>query len=174
MPSPTYMFIAKATVGTGGAAYIEFAGIPNTYTDLKMVWSARSTADTGDQYLRFNGDSSSIYSMKLLRAYDSNATGSEGNSSQSSDTRAGYNPKSSYTASFFGNGELYIPNYTSSNNKSYSIDSCAGNSATNAYLIQVHAGLWASSSAITSIRITPETGNYAEYSTAYLYGIKNS
>lgn len=174
MPSPTYMLIAKTTVGTGGAAYIEFAGIPNTYTDLKMIWSARHTADLADQYLRFNGDSSSVYSMKLVRALDGNTVGSEGNTGQSSDTRAGYNQKSSYTGSMFSNCELYIPSYAGSNNKSYSIDSCAGNNSSAAYLLQLHSGLWASSSAITSIRITPETGNYAEHSTAFLYGIKNS
>ena len=170
----TYEPIATTTVDSGGTAYIEFTSIPSNFTDLKMIWSARSVDDIVNQYLRFNGNSSSVYSMKLVKAYDSNTVASEGSTNQSSDTPAGYNPKSSYTANFFGNSELYIPNYSGSNNKSYSIESCAGNSSTAAYHTQFHAGLWADAAAITSIRITPETGNYAQYSTATLYGIKKA
>jgi len=169
----TYEAIATVTVGSGGAANVEFTSIPGTYTDLLVKWSARSVADTADQSLTFNG-STSGYSMKLARALDGNITGSEGNSGQSSDTRAGYNPKSSYTANTFGNGELYIPNYAGSSNKSLMIDSVAENNSSAAYLMQIHAGLWANSAAITSMKFTPATGNYAQYSIFYLYGIKNS
>ena len=39
----TYIQIGSTvTVGAGGAANITFSSIPSTYTDLKLVWSARS------------------------------------------------------------------------------------------------------------------------------------
>jgi hypothetical protein len=36
------------------------------------------------------------------------------------------------------------------------------------------ASIWNSSSAITSIKLFPSSGNIVQYSTATLYGIKNS
>jgi hypothetical protein len=39
-----YNLIATTTVGSGGAASIDFTGIPQTYTDLFLVSSLRSNA----------------------------------------------------------------------------------------------------------------------------------
>ena len=79
--------------------------------------------------------------------------------------------------SVWGVSTIYIPNYTSSNAKSMSADSAReANQATDNYLV-LDAGLWnpASNVAITSIKISPRVGpNFVQYSTAYLYGIKNS
>jgi hypothetical protein len=85
-----------------------------------------------------------------------------------------YIPSASATASTFNNISIYIPNYASSNNKSFSIDNAQENNTTGATL-QLMAGLWSDSSAITSIRLTEQYGsNLSEYSTAYLYGISSS
>jgi hypothetical protein len=81
---------------------------------------------------------------------------------------------SSATASTFSNGELYIPNYAGSNNKSSSADGVNENNDTSA-LSALTANLWSNTAAITSIKLTPATaGNFVQYSTAVLYGIKNS
>jgi len=79
--------------------------------------------------------------------------------------------ESGYTASTFASGEMYIPNYAGSNSKSFSADSVQETNASLAYSYLM-AGLWSNSSAITSIALTPFTGNFAQYSTATLYGIK--
>ena len=76
------------------------------------------------------------------------------------------------TASTFGNAEIYIPNYASSNNKSVSADFVSETNAADA-IFGLTAGLWANTSAITSIKLTPAAA-FAQYSTATLYGIKNS
>ena len=60
------------------------------------------------------------------------------------------------------------------NNKSVSIDSVTESNDTSYGYQALVAGLWSNSAAITNITLTPETGNYAQYSTATLYGIKNS
>ena len=39
----TYTLISSVTVGSGGAASIEFTSIPSTYTDLVLKLSARSS-----------------------------------------------------------------------------------------------------------------------------------
>jgi hypothetical protein len=84
--------------------------------------------------------------------------------------------QSSYTASTFGNGEMYISNYTSSNAKCVSIDGVTENNSTGSFAT-LTVGRWnpVTQAAITSIRLEIDGGgNFVQYSTAYLYGIKNS
>ena len=77
------------------------------------------------------------------------------------------------TASTFGNLQIYIPNYAGSNQKSYSIDSVGENNATDAYQV-LSAGKYNQTTAITQVSLRIASSNLAQYSTAYLYGIKNS
>ena len=44
----TYTALASVTVGSGGAANIEFTSIPGTYTDLVMLVSLRDYDSCGD------------------------------------------------------------------------------------------------------------------------------
>ena len=61
----TYQKIASVTVGSGGAASIDFTSIPSTYTDLALYHSLRS--DNSEDYygLQFNSSSSSFSSRRL-------------------------------------------------------------------------------------------------------------
>lgn len=162
----TYTLISSVTVGSGGAANIQFTSIPQTYTDLLVKTSLRNVNDTADCYLRFNGATTNFSDRWIY------GTGSGALSTSTSNIDFLSN-RSSFTASTFGNSEFYIPNYTSSNNKSVSVDSVAENNATTAYT-QLSAGLWSNTAAITSIQILASSGNLAQYSTAYLYGISNA
>jgi hypothetical protein len=169
----TYTLIASSTVGSGGAAYIDLTSIPSTYTDLYVLASIRSNRSGAESNLtvKFN-NSGANYSRRELYG-----TGSSAGSSSASGASAFeyiYIPAASATASTFNNIGIYIPNYAGSNNKSFSIDNAQENNTTAAYL-QLEAGLWSDSSAITSIKLTEQYGsNLSEYSTAYLYGISNS
>jgi hypothetical protein len=42
----TFTLIASSTVGSGGAASIDFTSISSTYTDLVVKLSLRNTEDT--------------------------------------------------------------------------------------------------------------------------------
>ena len=173
---PTFKLIASSAVGAGGASSITFSSIPQTYTDLVLSLSLRHDSTAGDIRIRFNGSSSSIYSR--INLYNSNGSaGSNSGSSQDAFYTSGTSDPSSYTASTFSNCQFYIPNYTSSNNKSLSKDAVTENNGTNIRL-ELSAGLWASSSAITSITVEANDGgtaaNFVQYSTAYLYGISNA
>ena len=171
----TYTLINKTTVGSGGAASVTFSSIPQTFTDIKVVYSARLTgAYTAQQYglnLSFNG-STSNFTNRYLYASAGTSTASA-TSTNNLDTV----PGASATANTFNNAEVYIPNYTSTTNaKSFSFDNGAeNNSATNNWL-ELLAGLWnpGTQAAITSITLTAQASNLAEYSSFYLYGIKNS
>lgn len=176
MPSNTFTLIASSTVGAGGASSIDFTSIPSTYTDLVLKVSVRNSYSGGgaaNNLLRFNG-SSSGYSDRYITGNGA-AASSAGNTGGTTYIYIGAIENNSWTSNTFGNLEIYIPNYASSNNKSMSWDSVTENNATTAYA-QFGAGLWSNSAAINQITFYPEsgTGNYVQYSTAYLYGVKNA
>ncbi len=165
----TYVKIASVTVGAGGAATISFTSISAGYTDLILKVSGRTNfASTVEgSSITFNG--SNTYATRYLQGDGGSAT----SGTQTILNALLFNAATA-TASTFGNSEMYIPNYQSSANKSVSGDGVSENNATQAY-----AGLFAASatltSAITSITITPNAGgSFIQYSTATLYGIKNS
>lgn len=161
----TKELIQTITVGSGGAASIEFTSIPQNATDLLLVLSERHSVD-GNTRLTFNG-SSAGYTMKRLSGTGSSANSNEYNSGSFIYMEGQDN---SYTASIFGNACIYILNYTASTNKSISWDSVTENNSTTADQ-QIIAGLWANSAAITQITLGLPSGVFTQYSTASLYKI---
>jgi hypothetical protein len=162
----TYTLISSVTVGSGGAANIEFTSIPATYTDLVLKVSPRISSTNSTVYVDYN---SSTSNQSWNRLY--NSSGSVGGDTSSRQLITAVT--SDFTASTFGSTEIYIPNYASSNNKSSSVDTVQeNNSSTN--LQALIANLWSNSAAITAIRIVASSGTFVQYSTAYLYGISNA
>jgi hypothetical protein len=168
----TFTLIASSTVGSGGAASIDFTSIPSTYTDLCIKASLRE--GTAGDYVRlgldFNGTAASV-TGKMLSGNGATAA----SSAITVYSTVGYAvDRYSATANTFSNVDIYIPNYTSSNYKSSSIDAVEENNATGA-LMSLSAGLWSNTAAITSLSLIPDyRTNLVEYSTAYLYGVKNA
>jgi hypothetical protein len=165
----TFELIASSTVGSGGAASISFSSIPSTYTDLCLKVSARADTSTVAMIATFNG-STSGYSNKRLYGTGSSVAS---DSYLTTGIICVLCNDSTYTANTFANGEMYIPNYAGSTYKSASLDGVSENNATTAYAM-LTAGLWSNTAAITSITLTPTSGNVVQYSTAYLYGVKNA
>jgi hypothetical protein len=164
----TMTLIASSTVGSGGAASFNFTTIPQTYTDLNLVLSARFDSAVNYFTIAINGSSSS-YSMKEIFG-SGTGTASDGYTTPS---YLGFANRSNYTANTFGSASIYIPNYAGSTNKSISADTVMENNAS-AALAGFAAALFSVTSAITSITLTPDSGNFVQYSTAYLYGVKNA
>ena len=168
---PTYTQIGSAVVvGSGGAASMDFTSIPATYTDLVLVTSIRQSNASAFSTTQLTINSStSTFTNRILEADTSSGAGS----STSPARYVGYLNASTSTASTFASASIYFPNYAGSTNKSYSIDYASENNATASWLGFV-AGLWSTTSAITAISLVPSTGNFAQYSTAYLYGVSNA
>ena len=168
MANETYTLIQKTTL-TAAASSITLSSIPQTFTDLVVKVSARTTyaSPYGEGiYLSFNGLNTNMTRRRLYGL----ATGS-GGSDNAANSYAAYTSAASQTADTFGSSELYIPNYTSSNFKSSSLDAVAENNASTAAML-LNANLWSASAAITSITLTPETGsNFVQYTTVSLYGV---
>lgn len=170
----TYSLITSITVGSGGASTVDFTSIPQTYTDLMLVMSMRTDRSSVSDYAAVSFNSSTS-SFSLLTATGSGTAVSAASYTSSPDSRiVGQVVGNTSTASIFSSGYLYIPNYASSNNKSYSWDATRENNTAGAEL-SFGAGLWSNTAAITSIAITSWGGaTFLQYSSASLYGIKNS
>ena len=171
MATPNYVLLERYTVGAAGTAAVTFNNIPQTgYTDLKVVVSARDNKASAGNWLglKFNG-STSGYSSKWL---EGNGSGTPG--SFAGPTTYGYvgvSNSSTATGNTFASMDLYIPNYTSSNYKSYSAETVYENNAT-AATMEMGAGLWSNSAAITSITFTPDSSSsLVQYSTFSIYAL---
>jgi hypothetical protein len=167
----TFELIGSSTVGSGGAASIDFSSITSTYTDLCLKVSLRSnrTSDTTDNLIiSYNGLTTNLSFRKL------EGNGSAASSGSGSTGYIGTESASTSTANTFSNSEIYIPNYAGSNYKSASSDSVDENN--NAYAItNLVASLWSNTAAINQVTLKPQVGTlFLQYSTAYLYGVKNA
>ena len=164
IPIQTYTLSATASSVT-------FSNIPQNYTDLKLELSMRSTGNLGggNTYfdiltVSFNGSTT----ISQQQVYGNGASTFAGTGA----TLQIHHPGSGATASTFGNASMYIPNYTSVISKYVSIDLVTENNATNA-LDMLVAGLWSTSSPLTSIGLTSYSGSFDIGSTFTLYGISN-
>lgn len=161
----TFTKIASVSVGSGGASSIDFTSIPSTYTDLCLLLSARSSRPATNDTLTLQLNSTNITGRRLY---------GDGSSAASDTVPQILPPGTTATSNTFGNTSFYITNYASTSQyKSVSIDDTMENNATASYMDMI-AGLYSSNSAVTSITLDLDNGAFLQYSTATLYGIKNS
>jgi hypothetical protein len=170
----TMNLIAKQTVGAGGASSVTFSNIPDAskgYTDLKVVISVRTTNTLYGETIRIKPNGLSTNgSAIILRGYGSGTSSYTYSSVLATNNSLG----NGATANTFASIEVYCPNYTSSNYKSFSADSVSENNDTNGRQ-ELTASLWSSTAAITSLVFDNDASyGFTEYSTFYLYGISNS
>ena len=160
--------IETKVLGTA-AASIEFTSIPQTFTDLVLFYSFRDTGTNGlervhQTAISLNTSTSSFSSRALA------GDGSTAFSFSVTPRFSGWHPDAASTSNTFGNTMLYLPNYTGSTNKSYSIDQVAENNSSKTYA-SIVAGLWSNTAAITGITLTTLGTNLDVGSTASLYGV---
>lgn len=160
--------IATTTVGAGGAATVTFSSIPQTYTDLQIVYSLRSTKAANVDNIQLNinaqGISTNVSTLYFLGDGASTAT-----SAADFVAAGGAINGANTTANTFTNGQISIPNYAGTAVKHMVVDCGLENNATYG-LCLLMSTLWNQTAAINSITLDPESGNFVEYSTASLYG----
>jgi hypothetical protein len=163
--------IESKTLGTAQAA-IEFTSIPQDGTDLMILYSTRSAVDnpfitwTGFN-VRANGIDSG-YSGRMLEGNGASSYSQTNGTTTQWEYAA--SPDSATTANTFSNGFIYIPNYSGSTVKSYSMDRVTENNATQAAQL-IYAGLLSNTAPITSLTFTGGEGNFAAGSIISLYKI---
>jgi hypothetical protein len=158
--------IESKTLGSAQAS-IEFTSIPQTFTDLVLLVSARSTADnaSGGSTIQLRPNSATAnQTMRRLIGTGSSVVSTTDTSIFLQMAHSGQ------TSNTFGNTLTYIPNYTGSANKSFSVDSVQENNATDSLQV-ISAGLWSDTAAITSILLVPNGGNFIAGTIVSLYGV---
>lgn len=180
MPS-TYEPIATQTLGSA-ASSITFSSIPNTYTDLVLVASIRTTVNTYNNMnfptLRFNGNSSAVYSVtEMYTRNDSSSwrTVSGGNSSPNqNELNLGGAATTNFGSNIFSNYVVNFMNYSNTTtNKTFISRGGTGGDLTNMDGTRLNVGLYRSTSAISSFTWTPtNSANFTVGCTFTLYGIK--
>jgi hypothetical protein len=158
---PTRYPIATTTLTSAVASYT-FSSIPSTYTDLVLVATIKGSTNDDTVLIQFNSDTGTNYSNSFIYG-TSSATGSQRQSGQTA-MRIG----SGNTNTNFDGYIANIHNY--SNSVAYKTVGSRENASSN--LATATAGLWRSSSVITSILIKRGSGNIEAGSTLTLYGIQ--
>jgi hypothetical protein len=174
----SYESISTVTVGGGGAANVEFTSIPSTYKHLQVRCFAQTNRGTygGDAAkIQFNSDTSANYTYHSLRG-----NGSSASSSNEVNLAYGYSVDTGTgVSSTFGAAVIDILDYLDTN-KNKTIRTLTGNDINGTIAgyggtVTFISVLWKNTSAITSIKFTPESGSqFNQYSSFALYGIKGA
>jgi hypothetical protein len=159
---------------TTGVNSLAFTNIPQTYTDLLLLISARATGSTANQghYIQFSGIGGTYYSGTSLRN-----TGTSVDTYRTSGGNAFLQieiPNDLNSANAFSNESIYIPNYTSGFFKQVIIDNVKENNSTSTAIeLMLRANLLTNTAPITSIAFGTNISapNFATGSTFTLYGI---
>lgn len=157
----TYEPIATYTL-VSNASSQAFTSIPNTYTDLVLVISAKNTtAQNYETFLQFNSDTGTNYSITFMQNYAGSTQ--SGHNSSITEIRAG----KTNTLTFDTN-VINIMNYSKTTTYKTTL-----NRLNNAQFVSgTSVGLWRNTDAITKIDVICESGaNFAIGSTFTLYGI---
>lgn len=164
-----FELISRVEVGAGGAASIEFAGIPSTFSHLQIRGIVRNTGTSQRSVsVQFNSDTGSNYAFHLLYGNGGSA-GAENGASQTG-AQAISQVFSSASANIFSAFVMDILDY-SSTSKNTTIRTFGSRDENGAGLAGIYSGLWNSTSAVTSVKLYPLADNFAQYSRASLYGV---
>jgi hypothetical protein len=159
----TYEPIATTTLGSA-ASSITFSSIPATYSDIRLVLTAKDATGSGYVKLTFNNDTGTNYSRTLIYG-DGSAAGSASNTNQAF---IRMNSGLSTTIPELLTADIF--SYAGSTYKTALVT--ANEDKNGSGLIYSIVGLWRSTSAINRIDLSNSVNNFAIGTTATLYGIK--
>ena len=164
----TYKLIQTQTLAST-ATTLTFSSIPQTFTDLIVKWSAFATPtnlSSASVDIYFNASGTGFTCTEMYNS-------SNGLQAWRPNGLVGQIPAREATAAnCFGNTELYIPNYTLTQNKTYIVNWSSKRNETSGAAVGLAGGLRLNTDAITSIRLNCNT--FGIGSMFSLYGIKST
>lgn len=169
----TYIPIASQTL-TSSAGSVSFSSIPQTYTDLHLLFTARDASATSKiAFLGVRMNSvTTFYTRVILNSWPGTGVFSSASSTQDAWNTIAYNA-SDTVANSFGVGELYIPDYTRARAKVASGSSTTEDNTTADGRFYLGAYTQDATAAITSLTVLAQS-SFAAGSSFHLYGIKNT
>lgn len=174
LSTTSYESISTVTVGAGGQSSISFSSIPSTFKHLQVRGISRDTSATyasSDMVMQLNSDTAGNYSWHRL--YGTGSAAAADSAAAASYMSIGQESTSIASASFFGASVIDILDYADTNK--YKTVRCLTGIDLNGGAdgrIMLASGNWRSGSAVSTILVKPLSGNFAEYSSFALYGIK--
>ena len=161
MPTMTYTPLATVTLGSS-ASSVTFSSIPATYRDLIIVSNTDNTVQA-DYHLRLNGDTGSNYNRVVAQG-DGSATFS---STQTNTTFIRMSGSGDLMTNFSNNAIIQIMDYSATDKHTTVL--VRNGTATRG--VEMVAGRYASTLAITSVLLFPSTGSFDIGSTFNLFGV---
>lgn len=172
-PTPvTSSFESIATFSPSGTNTVTFSSIPSTYKSLQIRAIMRSDqVNTGFVALKVQPNSAtSTYADHRLSGNGTTASASSGTGRAYGNIDACV-PRDSATASTYGVVILDIIDYASTT-KAKTFRAINGVDLTGSGQINLSSFLWTNTTAISSIALSPESGNWKAGTTFALYGVK--
>lgn len=159
----TYEAIATTTLGSS-TSEITFSSIPQTYTDLRVIYCPRPAGSSSYAAMRLNNDTGTNYGMQYMTGQGTSRLAQRNNAQSFFYLINSGALVTNQSASII----IDIFNYTNTNmQKSILVQSGIGIT-----MVEKSVGAYtAGFSAVTTVNLRLNTGNLASDSTATLYGI---
>ena len=146
--------------------------IPAGYPRLKVFWRLRGTASAGVEqlWLNINGDSSSD---QLWQVIQGNNTSSQATTSGAATTQMQLGSIAAGTAyaNYMSSGEFTVDGANDTTNYKTVVGLGAAFGATNSMYAGVFAGMWASFAQVSSLTLSPNSGDFIGGSTVSVWGL---
>lgn len=161
MANETFTLIQTITATGGDVGSFSFTGLPTTFTDLVVVGSTRLANSGAYNYsnLTINGSNDG---GQVLAAQAGTV------SATAPAPFAIPSPGASATGNAFGDFKLYFTNYRNANLNIVSVDAITSN---NSASVANFIGSRYLNGVVSSITITPQSGNFTQFSSLSLYGV---
>jgi hypothetical protein len=161
MPTPTYTALANITLGSSSSS-LTFSSIPNTYRDLVLAINLVGSGGSGF-YIQFNTDTGNNYNYNY--ALGNGSTPSADVQSNIDSIRMGN------LTTDVGTHLVNIMDYSATDKHKTVLVRSGAASGTGTVGTWMIANRWASTSAITSIKVFPLGATMNSGATLSLYGI---
>ena len=169
-PTNSYESIETVTVGAGGQASVTFSSILQTYKHLQVRILARGTNASNEIAIvpQINGVTGNNYTQHGIFADGSTVSAAGSINDTAAIQRF---PGASAGASIFGVAVVDFVDYTNANKKPV-MRALGGVDRNGAGAVGFYSTMIQTNGAITQLTFTPNLGNFAQYSSFALYGIK--
>jgi hypothetical protein len=158
------------------AASVTFSSL-GSYEHLQIRGGAHTDA-AGAGYnafhIRFNGDTAANYAFHYMRGYNGSNTAATAATGYSY-IFCGLEPGPGGLSTAYGTAIIDILDYRNTNkNTTISYSPAIATGAGGSTEVQFGSGLWDSTAAVTSIVLTPQSGNFTRGSEFTLFGLASS
>jgi len=166
------MFPLQVITLSASASNVTFTNIPSTYSHLQVRITSLSDVNTASGganiNLQFNSDTGSNYAWHEL--YGTGASAAAGAGTSQTFIKTGYTADS--TTGYTGASVIDILDYANTN-KYKTVRALTGSdiNGSGGYIL-LRSGVWMNTNAVTSLKLTNQSGNLKQYSQFSLFGIK--